>query len=39
MIDPVNPQDKLIVVAVTAEKEDTLVYIVMCSLLRIIFEI
>ena len=42
MIDAVNLQDKVVVVAVTAEKEDTLVYIiahVMCALLRIIFEI
>ena len=42
MIDPVNPQDKVVVVAVMAEKEDTLVYIiahVMCALLQIIFEI
>ena len=42
MTDPVNPQDKVVVVAVITEKEDTLVYIiahVMCTLLRIIFEI
>ena len=35
MIDPVNPQDKVVVVAVIAEKEDMLVYIivhVMCAL-------
>ena len=42
MKDPVNPQDKVVVVAVMAEKEITLVYIiahVMCALLRIVFEI
>ena len=42
MIDPVNPQDKVVVVAVMAEKEDTLVYItahVMRTILQIIFEI
>ena len=41
MTDPVNPQDKVVVVAVITEKEDTLVYItahVMCALFRIIFE-
>ena len=42
MIGPVNPQDKMVVVAEMAEKEDTLVYIiahVTCAFLRIIFEI
>ena len=42
MIDPVNPQDKVIVVTVTVEKEHMLVYIiahVMCALFRIIFEV
>ena len=42
MIDPVNPLDKVIVVAVTVEKEDTLVYIiahVMYAFLRSIFQI
>ena len=37
MIDPVNPQDKMVVVAVMADKEDMLAYIVahvMCALLR-----
>ena len=37
MIDPVNPLDKVVVVAVMVEKEDMLVYIiahVMCALLR-----
>ena len=36
MTDPVNPQDKVVVVAVMAEKEDTLIYIVAhvaCALL------
>ena len=38
----VNPQDKVVVVAVVAEKENMSVYIithVMCALLPIIFEI
>ena len=42
MIDPVNPLDKVVVVAVMVEKKDTLVYIiahVMYALLLIIFEI
>ena len=42
MTDPANPQNKVIVVAVITEKEDTLVYItayVMCLLFRIIFEV
>ena len=42
MTDPVNPQHKIVVVAVMAEKEDTLVYMiahVMCALFRIIFEV
>ena len=36
MTDPVNPQGKMVVVAVMAEKEDMLIYIianVMCALL------
>ena len=42
MLDAVNPQDKVVVVAMMIEKEDMLVYIiaqVMCALFRIIFEI
>ena len=42
ILGPVNPQDKVVVVAVIAEKEDALVYIiahVTYALLRIIFEI
>ena len=42
MTDPVNTQDKVVVVAVITEKEDTLVHItarVMCLLFRIIFEV
>ena len=43
MVDPVSSLDKVVVVAVTAEKQDMLVYIiahVMWTLLRyIIFEI
>ena len=43
MINPVNPQDKAVVVAVMTEKGDMTVYIiahVMCALLcEIIFEI
>ena len=42
MIDPVNPLDKVVVVAVMVEEENTLVYIighVVCALLRIIFKI
>ena len=41
MIDPVNSQDKAVVVAVMTE-EDALVYIIahkMCALLQVIFEI
>ena len=41
MIDPVNPQDKVVVVAMMNEN-DMLVYIiaqVMCALFRIIFDI
>ena len=37
MKNPDNPQDKVVVVAVMAEKEDMVVYIiahVMCALLR-----
>ena len=35
VIDPVNPQDKVVVVVVIGEKEDILVYIIahmMCAL-------
>ena len=42
MIDPVNLQDKVVVVAWMAEKEDTKIYIiahVMCAFLQVIFEI
>ena len=28
MIDPVNPEDKVVVVAVIVDNEDTLVYII-----------
>ena len=36
MVDPINPQDKVVVEAVMSEKEDMLVDIahVMCALLR-----
>ena len=37
MIDPINPQDKVVVVAMMTEKEDMLVDIIahmMCALLR-----
>ena len=42
MIDPVNPPDKVVVVAVMVEEENTLLYIighVTCALLQIILEI
>ena len=42
MLDAINPQDKVVVMAMMNEKEDMLVYIiahVMCALFRIIFEI
>ena len=42
MTDPINSQDKVVVIAVITEKEDTLVYIMahmMCTLLQIIFEV
>ena len=42
MIDPVNPPDKVVVVAVMVEEENAFLYIighVTCALLRIIFEI